>query len=497
MLRPALIAAALIVVTALAMPAQAQPPEDGTNAQIQVSGNRANLTLWGGFQPNPLSIFLQARGMNSSSALWGSPHCPGWYLSPSEFDNANILWIASVDEMTVSVNSSTDTVLMIRSTSSGDEKIYCDDNSGGGHNPQIRLTPDPAAAHPSRRHIAGSYQIYIGTKVQNQMVPVNLVISEAPPGTNSPNPDLVAAAPPNLPNLVRDTGPNAGVSTASVTGRVDPDLPARDANLTLSGGFQPDPVDVDLIPGGDFQLSGLTCTGWYHDAPNAEVYYHGNGAPLSIMVRQSANAGVDTELAVRAPNGLWLCDDNSSMGTEPILTFPNAASGNYDVYVGTQARRTTESVVLAFSASDLRRHSETAVSYAANPALPAVYGTINLFRGFAPDPYSVNVLAGGPHIFGSPQGSCSGWVSEAPSLELNYNGGGRLVVSASSQLDTIVVVRGPDGYWHCDDDGGNSGLNAAVTLNEALSGTYDIWVGTHRQTGSRAAILQISERHSQ
>ena len=650
MIRPASIAAALIAAATLAVPAQAQPrfTDDGTNAQISVGpyGDTGTMTLWGGFQPNPVFMNLTARGEVPSNAIYGSPQCPGWYRPAQSYANANILWIASAEEMSVTVNSSTDTLLLIRSSGDSGDEFFCDDNSGDGHNPLIRLTPDPAGADPSGRHAAGSYDIFIGTKVQNQIVPVTLIVSEAPAGTSAmgntalsgvPNPNLgspsgtvvvyggfggeprrmyvaaggphaaenlgsncrgwvetapslaveyrdpglplvfgaesavdttlvihapdgqwycdddgggqgnplvqipsalagtyqiyagtyaqgahdpsvrfaiteaghslaepapiqpdpVIVAPPRLPGVNLGTGPNSAGSAPAVAGHVDPDLPARDANLTLSAGFQPDPVEVNLIPGGDFQMSGLPCTGWYHDAPNAEIYYNANGTPLSIMVKQANEASVDTELAVRAPGGLWLCDDNSSMGTEPILTFSNPASGIYDVYVGSQARHTTETVVLAFSASDMRRHSAAAVSYAANPALPAIYGTINLYRGFAPDPYSINVMAGGAHIFGTTQGSCSGWVTEAPSLELSHNGGGRLIVSAGSLLDTILVVRGPDGYWHCDDDGGNSGLNPAVTLEEALPGTYDIWVGSHRQNGSGAAMLQISERHSQ
>jgi hypothetical protein len=132
------------------------------------------------------------------------------------------------------------------------------------------------------------------------------------------------------------------------------------------------------------------------------------------------------------------------------------------------------------------------------------YGTVNLTSGFTPDPNVVNVQSGGaidattlnsrPH-----SGNCTGMIANAPDVRVNYTSGQfqRLIVSVNSSADTTLVINGPDGQWYCDDDGGQAGLNPAITFSPPQSGQYDIWIGTYGSNALQAAQLNVSEVSSQ
>ena len=128
--------------------------------------------------------------------------------------------------------------------------------------------------------------------------------------------------------------------------------------------------------------------------------------------------------------------------------------------------------------------------------LPANYGAVTLYSGFTPDPFTVNVVAGGQINAGnSVSASCRGWISGAPDVELTYSAGSLpLIISVNSGSDTTLVINGPDGRWYCDDDGGE-GLNPSLRWGSPPSGTYDIWVGSYNGQGA-SATLSISELYT-
>jgi hypothetical protein len=138
------------------------------------------------------------------------------------------------------------------------------------------------------------------------------------------------------------------------------------------------------------------------------------------------------------------------------------------------------------------------VAVAQDFSLDPTYGTLNLRAGFRPDPQTVNVMSGGggqgtvdASTLGSP---CVGIISHAPVVRLNYTAGQyQLMISADSSADTTLVINGPDGRWYCDDDGGNNGLNPAITFQNPGSGQYDIYIGTYGQNTNEQAQLYVSE----
>ena len=129
---------------------------------------------------------------------------------------------------------------------------------------------------------------------------------------------------------------------------------------------------------------------------------------------------------------------------------------------------------------------------AQNASLRATYGSVGLTSGFTPDPYTVNLQAGGNINASSLPGACRGMIANAPDFELTYRSGSLpLAIRAYSNVDTTLVVNGPDGRWYCDDDSlGNA--NPQVYFSSPMSGVYDIWVGTYAG-GVQPATLQITE----
>jgi len=128
--------------------------------------------------------------------------------------------------------------------------------------------------------------------------------------------------------------------------------------------------------------------------------------------------------------------------------------------------------------------------------LPANYGATTLYSGFTPDPFTVNVIAGGSIDSSSAiSSSCRGWISSAPDFELTYSAGSLpLIISVNSGADTTLVINGPDRRWYCDDDGGE-GLNPSLRWGSPPSGTYDIWVGSYSGQAAQAT-LSISELYT-
>jgi hypothetical protein len=123
--------------------------------------------------------------------------------------------------------------------------------------------------------------------------------------------------------------------------------------------------------------------------------------------------------------------------------------------------------------------------------LTANFGEIRLNAGFTPDPYSVELHAGGGVNGARLPGSCVGNISDAPDFEVTYSAGSfPLVFRTVARADTTLIINGPDGRWYCDDDSFGDG-DAEVRFGNPQSGVYDIWVGVFGETAP--ATLLITE----
>jgi hypothetical protein len=122
------------------------------------------------------------------------------------------------------------------------------------------------------------------------------------------------------------------------------------------------------------------------------------------------------------------------------------------------------------------------------------FGNTDLVSGFTPDPFNIELAAGGDIDASTLDKSCIGFISNAPDFKLDYESGlYPLYISVGSNSDTTLVVNLPDGSWLCDDDSGE-GFNPMLEITDAASGVYDIWVGSYNEDGVfPAAMLYISE----
>ena len=90
---------------------------------------------------------------------------------------------------------------------------------------------------------------------------------------------------------------------------------------------------------------------------------------------------------------------------------------------------------------------------------------------------------------------CSGYVSSAPDVEIDLQGGTDLYLYFVSGSDATLIVNDPYGNWYCDDDSYGNG-NPMVVFNGASTGIYDIWVGRYGSSGTtQSGTLYIGEMH--
>ncbi|WP_375547766.1 hypothetical protein ABWI01_08625 [Oceanicaulis alexandrii] len=126
-----------------------------------------------------------------------------------------------------------------------------------------------------------------------------------------------------------------------------PNARALDApvqTLTLSPGFMPDPVVIDIQTGYGFQLGSMDvygedatgrCPGWTGEVPTAEISWTGENGPLVFMAEGEADVVMD----VITPSGDAICsDDMGEVDDRAQLVFAPAEPGVYQVFVGTYMR---------------------------------------------------------------------------------------------------------------------------------------------------------------
>lgn len=270
-------------------------------------------------------------------------------------------------------------------------------------------------------------------------------------------------------------------------------------SVSLSSGFSPDPYRVDLQSGGSINVGsrlGGDCRGYIANAPDFRLNYDA-GSVFSLTF--SVDAGADTTLVINDPNANFVCDDDSGEGLNPSITFDSPVSGQYDVWVGTFGDADYEDATLFISElGDQSGGSGSSSNGSGGPdwSLEPTYGSVSLNSGFTPDPYRVDLASGGSHNASELNSSCNGFIATAPDFRLNYTAGSLpLIISVDSSADTTLVINNPNGGWSCNDDGGE-GLNPSITFDPAMSGQYDIYVGTFGGSDLQDAQLHISELYS-
>lgn len=120
-----------------------------------------------------------------------------------------------------------------------------------------------------------------------------------------------------------------------------------------------------------------------------------------------------------------------------------------------------------------------------------VYGSASLQRGFSPDPYTLQVKAGGPLDTGL---EC-GFTTSSPTFRFSLGGGAsetflRILFRARDYTDSSLLVHAPDGAWYCMTAPDGEPFN---DFELAPSGEYSLWVGTLEKGAAVEGTLYITQ----
>ncbi len=416
------------------------------------------VNLRSGFVPDPHSISLHAGGeLDASETIGGD--CIGSVAGAPDVD---LMFTAGALPLYISVTSEADTTLVVNGP---DGEWYCNDDYGSF---------DPALTFGSPQ--SGLYNIWVGTySAYGGLQPADLHISELRVVTEE-------VVPTKVP-------PQAGI---------DWRLPPNFGSVSLSSGFLPDPHVVEAVAGGNQEANTLGdhCRGWVSAAPDFNLTYDSSGEyDLTI----SAMSESDTTLVVRSPDGVYHCDDDGMGYPNPQLLINFPISGLYSIWVGrfgSENRDALADARLAISEIGLGPDDDGGFAQTGDIdwSLDPNFGSVTLTTGFLPDPHVVDIVAGGSQDASQLGDQCWGFVSAAPDYDVIFEAGELpLTFTATSQNDTVLVIRAPDGTYHCDDDGAGY-PNPQVTFESPKSGLYDVWVGQFGIADNFIdALLAVSE----
>lgn len=394
---------------------------------------------------DPLVLDLLAGGpVNVFDAIGGG--CGGHV---AEAPDLVINFTASANSaLTIAATSNVDTTLIVAGP---DGDWICDDDSGGDFDPRVVIDSP----------VSGDYAIWVGTYNEGRYEEATLSVATAEASADTLNWDL------------------------------DPQF----GGTELVAGFLPDPFWVDIMAGGPVDMSsvGSQCWGYAGTEPDYRLFFEPGDAPLTVYAMSEA----DTTIAIADPDGNWFCNDDTN-GLNPQITFDAPLDGQYDIWVGTYGDIGEQAATLFIT--ELGGPADTdgpgipdMTTNVVDPALPPTFGAVALESGFLPDPFTVELSAGGDFFAYDIDPSCVGYIGEAPNFRLTYTPGiFPLYIWARANADATLVILDPNGNWICDDDGAAYPLDPAVAFDDPVAGDYLIWVGTYGGTDT-AATLYISE----
>jgi hypothetical protein len=102
--------------------------------------------------------------------------------------------------------------------------------------------------------------------------------------------------------------------------------------------------------------------------------------------------------------------------------------------------------------------------------------------------WSFDGMAGGPISAMDQDASCRGWIPATPQIVFNLATTTALVVSATSGVDTTMVLVAPDGSIFCNDD--TNGLDPQVSGTFG-PGSYRVFIGTYSEGNSGSFHAEV------
>lgn len=275
--------AAAVCLGGLAPAAQAQDVDASATATY------GEIRLSSGFDNDPYRVTVTSGGTIDAASI--SSGCTGMVARAPDFE---VTYEAGRLPLTFGVDASVDTTLIVNGP---DGRWTCDDDSGGGTDPQVTY------AQPR----SGTYDVWVGAF-----------------GGDSGSAELF---------VTELAGSNAGTGGSTTRdGYPDSSATAAYGEIRLSTGFKNDPYRVSVLAGGSLDASVVDddCAGTIASAPDFQLTFEAGSVPLTLR----ATSDGDVTLVVNGPDGDWSCDDDSGGDGDAELTFRQPESGVYDVWVG-------------------------------------------------------------------------------------------------------------------------------------------------------------------
>jgi hypothetical protein len=120
-------------------------------------------------------------------------------------------------------------------------------------------------------------------------------------------------------------------SRADIAHAQNPDFEPRYRNLKLKTDFDPDPVVVNVLAGGNIKTERGGFEHWVSEQPDVRLNFTAGKWTLTIY----ADCDADSTLLIRLPNGTWVGNnDGPNTGKNPVLRFGVPQTGTYDIWIG-------------------------------------------------------------------------------------------------------------------------------------------------------------------
>ncbi len=398
--------------------------------------NFGGVTLSEGFTPDPFTQDMVAGGEVDASTAGTDPGCTGYVTLQPDY---RIKWSGRESNLRLFFLGTDDTAMIVQ-TPAG--RWMCSDNTYDSVHPTIDIAgPDE-----------GDYFVWVGSYSATQYVSGTLYITKT-----------------SLTPTEEEASPDAALT-------LNPNATPNFTTLELAGGFTPDPTTADIVAGGNLDASRVdpNCDGYVSSSPDVRLVWSGNTNRLRIFFAGDD----DTTLIVNDPSGSWLCSDDSFNTVHPALDLIRPAEGVYNIWIGAFHGSSYVSGQLYITTTTLSPTDVAIPTDTLSAALDPNYGEVDLAGGFTPDPFTKETSAGGEIDASTVSTDCSGYVTAAPDLRVNWTGQtAKLRILFVGRDDTTLTIQDPAGNWLCNDNSFNS-FHPSVDIPNPAAGAYNLWIGS-------------------
>ncbi|WP_127107646.1 hypothetical protein [Pararhodobacter zhoushanensis] len=283
--------------------------------------------------------------------------------------------------------------------------------------------------------------------------------------------------------LIAATGAAVSVAASgSAMAQSCPDWQLGGVPITTDAETAWAPQQYAMFAGGGVDLSQCSAFQAYGRVtaqPSFSISYDARSMGRDLEFRVQSEC--DTTLLINDSTAQWHYNDDEDGTLSPRLRLSAAATGRYDVWVGTYGEQACQATLVleTFPPSGGMPTTPTQPATPVCPDWQLGGAEVNLTAGSSD---TRSVVAGGSINLRESQCNVpgGGYVAQAPDFTLYYDPQGTdatLNVSVDGTCDTTLLINDQSAQWLFDDD--TNALQPALSIASAPAGRYDIWVGTY------------------